>query len=171
MENCIKDLLAVAGWIGDTYPPADKYLFATSFGGYIALLASDGLAGYRMILRAPAVTMPQVLLRSVLKITPEEFERRKCVPCGFERKMQLPYSFYRDLLRYDPFCKEYDRDILVIQGNRDDVVPPEDVRAFVQNREHVRLFLLENADHRFKNEGEIGRIVQETVKFMDQTQA
>ena len=167
VENCINDLLSVAKWIDDNYPSAEKYIFATSFGGYISLLSSDGLANYKMILRAPAVTMPKVLLESVLKLTPEDFESKGSVACGFERKIQLPYSFYRNLTQYDPFAKDYFNDTLVIHGDKDDIVPLKDVKNFVRNRENIELFVIKNADHRFKNEGEVEQIVSETIKFMD----
>lgn len=167
VENCINDVLSLAQWIGDTYPSAEKYIFATSFGGYISLLASDKLENYKMILRAPAVTMPRVLLETVLKITPEEFECHKVIECGFERKIQLPYSFYENLTRYDPFAKEYGNDILVIHGGKDDVVPLTDVESFVKNRENIKLFVIKDADHRFKKKGEIELIVHETMMFMN----
>lgn len=168
VENCISDVLSLAQWIGDAYPSAEKYIFATSFGGYISLLSSDKLKNYRMILRAPAVTMPRILLESS-KITPEEFERKNVIVCGFERKIQLPYSFYESLTRYDPFAKEYSNDILVIHGSKDDVVPLADVESFVKNRENVKLFVIKDADHRFKKKGEIERIVHETMMFMNKT--
>lgn len=138
-----------------------------SFGAYISLLSSDKLENYKMILRAPAVTMPRVLLESVLKTTPEEFENRKVIECGFERKIKLPYSFYESLTRHDPFAKEYGNDILVIHGGKDDIVPLTDVESFVKSRDGVKLFVIKDADHRFKNKGEIELIVHETIMFMN----
>lgn len=38
VENCINDLLWIAKWVNNNYPSAEKYIFATSFGGYISLL-------------------------------------------------------------------------------------------------------------------------------------
>ena len=81
VENCINDLLAVAEWIEDTFPIAEKFIFATSFGGYISLLSLSRLQNYKVILRAPAVTMPKVLLGSVLKISAEQFEKLGTVEC------------------------------------------------------------------------------------------
>ena len=50
VENCINDLLAVAEWIEDTFPIAEKFIFATSFGGYISLLSLSRLQNYKVIL-------------------------------------------------------------------------------------------------------------------------
>lgn len=171
VENCISDLLAVAGWVTDTYPTAEKTVFATSFGGYISLLCAHRLKGYRMVLRAPAVTMPKVLLDSVLKITPEQFKSMGAVECGFERRIMLPYSFYEDLIQYDPYNNTYENPILVIHGGKDDIVPIEDVICFCHNRKNIGLVVIENADHRFKNDGEIERIVYETTRFIESASA
>lgn len=167
VENCIGDLLAVSDWISKNYPTANKFVFATSFGGYISLLASEKLKDYRMILRAPAVTMPKVLLESVLKITPEQFKEQRLVECGFERKIRLPYTFYENLVRYNPFDMEYKNEMLIIHGDKDDIVPIGDVEAFKETHDKVNLLVMKNADHRFKNSGEMDYIVHETLKFME----
>lgn len=167
VENCKSDLLTVAKWIEDTYPDAEKIVFATSFGGYISLLASDSLTGYKMILRAPAVTMPEVLLEAVLNVTANQFRKAGVIECGFERKINLPYSFYENLVCYNPYEKNYDNPVLIIHGNKDDVVPVDDVIRFCNNRKNVSLAIIENADHRFKKAGEIERVVCEATGFMD----
>lgn len=166
VQNCIDDLLTVADWIEATYPKAKKYIFATSFGGYISLLSLSKLKSYEVILRAPAVTMPKVLLESVLKISPEEFESAGVVECGFERKITLPYSFYKELIQYDPSKLAYESNVLVFHGDKDDVVPIEDVLVFCHDRENFELIVVKDADHRFKNPGEIEYIVTKTIQFM-----
>lgn len=167
VENCKSDLLAVAKWAEDSFPQAEKSVFATSFGGYISLLAADNLTEYKMVLRAPAVTMPKVLLESVLNVTAKQFKKAGIIECGFERKIRLPYSFYQDLVCFDLYEKNYDNPILVIHGNKDDVVPINDVIKFCANRKNTSLIVIDNADHRFKNKGEIERIVYETIWFME----
>ena len=101
VENCKTDLLVAAKWAEKTYPVAKKFVFATSLGGYISLLSCDNLTGYKMILRAPAVTMPKVLLESVLNVTDKQFKKKGVIECGFERRIRLPYSFYENLVCYD----------------------------------------------------------------------
>ena len=167
VENCVHDLLTVAEWIEDAYPTAEKFIFATSFGGYISLISLRTLTNYKVILRAPAVTMPKVLLESVLKISAEQFEEFGAVECGFERKITLPYSFYKGLLQYDLCSLKFDNKTLVFHGDKDDIVPIEDVMEFCESRENVNLIIIKNADHRFKNPGEIESIVSETVQFME----
>lgn len=165
-ENCKSDLLTLAEWAESAYPSAERFVFATSFGGYISLLASDSLIGYKLVLRAPAVTMPEVLLKAVLNVTAGQFKEAGVIECGFERKIRLPYSFYEGLVCYNPYEKIYHNPILVIHGDKDDVVPAEDVIKFCDNRKNTSLAVIDNADHRFKKEGEIERVVYETIGFM-----
>ena len=47
-----------------------------------------------MVFRTPAVTMPKILLKNVLKISEKDFEKVGHVECGFERRIKLSYSFY-----------------------------------------------------------------------------
>lgn len=166
VENCMNDLLAVSDWVRNSYPDSERSIFATSFGGYISLLCASKLEDFTFVLRAPAVTMPNILLNSVLKISREDFRERCKIECGFERKIQLPYIFYEELLRFSPMdicCKQ---PILIIHGDKDDVVPYEDVKAFCKTHPGTELVTIEGADHRFKNSGDICKIVNETKKFL-----
>lgn len=167
VENCKKDLCAVVDFAAEAYPEARRSIFATSFGGYISLLCAHKLGQIPLVLRAPAVTMPKVLLENVLQITAEEFRQRKTAKCGFERPIQLPYGFYEELSREeDLFQKELAVPILLIHGDCDDVVPSVDVEAFAVAHGSVSLQILQGADHRFKKPGEIETIVKLTKAFL-----
>jgi alpha/beta superfamily hydrolase len=167
VENCIRDLLTLAEWTEDFFPAQNRCVFATSFGGFVSLLAADKLKDYKMVLRAPAVTMSKSLLEKVLGITKEQFKNAGTVRCGFERKIDLPYSFYENISCYDLNKLNYKNPTLVFQGDKDDVVECGDVISFCNGRENVELIIMKNADHRFKKQGEIERIVDETMKFIE----
>ncbi len=168
VENCKKDLLAVAEYVSEKYPDADKSIFATSFGGYITLLCAELLKDFAFVLRAPAVTMPVVLLENVLKISAEAFKEQGCVCCGFERPIDLPYSFYENLLEQRNACDVcLSQRTLVIHGDRDDIVPLSDVKAFVKNQDTVTLEIIRGADHRFKNKGEAEKVTEYTGGFLN----
>ena len=166
IANCVQDLLCVAEWTRDQYPDAERYIFATSFGGYISLLCTNELSDFSFVLRAPAVTMPKCLLNSVLKVTREEFERGGVLQCGFERKINLPFAFYEEMLQYDPIKKDYQQQMLIIHGDSDDVVPYSDVVLFCQRHPQMKFITIKGADHRFKKPGEVERIIDETMWFI-----
>ena len=165
VENCMSDLLDCADLCRREYPCAEKYLFATSFGGYITLLCSRKLADFRIVLRAPAVTMPEHILTDLLKTTPEDFKRRKTITCGFERKIDLPFSFYQDLQKHrisGCFC---DVPLLIIHGDNDDIVPVEDVVSFCGSHKKAILKITGGADHRFKKPGEIEQVIADAISY------
>lgn len=167
IENCKNDLLAVIDYVVCKYPDTKKSIFATSFGGFITLLSADKLTNFTLVLRAPAVTMQKLLLDNVLKISAEDFKRENVVECGFERPIKLPYSFYEELLQQENlFNKQFILPILIIHGNRDDIVLLDDVAAFVKLQKNTRLEIIQGADHRFKNTGELEKIVDLTTRFI-----
>lgn len=160
VENCKKDLLTVAAYVQRTYPDAKKSIFATSFGGYITLLCAQDLTEFQMLLRAPAVTMPEILLKNVLNISAEAFAQQGFVSCGFERPLNLPYGFYEDLLcQEDLLRKEYRQPLYIFHGDRDDIVPLSTIEAFAKMHKNINLTIIKGADHRFKNAGETESIV------------
>ncbi|MBR5280769.1 MAG: alpha/beta fold hydrolase [Clostridia bacterium] len=168
VENCKKDLLAVAEYITELYPDTQKNIFATSFGGYISLLCYDMLADFKFLLRAPAIKMPDLLLNNVLKISENTFRSKRFIDCGYERKIRLSYSFYTELQEQeDLFNKDFRKTIYLFQGDRDDIVPLEVVSTFVNNNKNTELIVIPGADHRFKNAGEIETIVAKTKQILD----
>lgn len=167
-ENCKADLSAVIEYVFNKYPSAKKSIFATSFGGYITLLCADELHDISLVLRAPAVTMPKILLETVLKISAEDFKKAGTVVCGFERSLDLPYSFSENL---NAQKSVYDSDLtiptLIIHGDVDDIVPPADVFNFAKTQDIVKLEIIKGADHRFKNRGEIEKVIELTLDFLN----
>lgn len=169
LENCKNDLLTVAKSIRRCYPRAKYGLFATSFGAYVALLCSNRLRDFRMVLRAPAVPFAEVLLQNVLHTTRENFERAGRVTCGFERKLDLSFGAYRGFEEQDIRGRKYRRPLLVFHGTEDDVVPYERVAAFCARQPNARLVTVEGADHRFKRPGDMERVISEAVAYFLET--
>lgn len=167
-ENCKNDLLAVIEYVKEKYPSAKKSIFATSFGGYIAILCSPELHDISLVLRAPAVTMPKILLDTVLKISAENFRKAGTVRCGFERLLNLPYSFSENLNAQESvYGIKLNLPTLIIHGDLDDIVPPRDVFDFAKTQNSVKLEIIEGADHRFKNRGEIEKVIALTLDFLN----
>lgn len=169
LENCKSDLLTVAAHIRRTYPRSDYGLFATSFGGYMALLCADALPDFRMALRAPAVPFGEVLLQNVLRISREEFSGAGRVACGFERKMDVSFGAYRAFAENDLRFRVYRRPLLVFHGTKDDVVPYEQIEAFCDRQPDARLVTVPGGDHRFKRPGDMEGVLAEAVAYYLET--
>lgn len=161
----MRDLCATADWCRQRFPNENKYLFATSFGGYISLLCSRDLEDFSIVLRAPAVTMGEHILTDLLQITPEEWKERGSVVCGFERRIDLPYRFYEELRLHSLSDRECDPPLLILHGDADDVVPCEDVAAFCASHANAKLQMIRGADHRFNKPGELDQVVGLTLAY------
>lgn len=168
IENCKNDLLDVLSYAKSLYPHASISIFATSFGGYVTLLCADRLVDLKLVLRAPAVSMPKILLENVLKMNAEEFRKKGSVSCGFEREIQLPYSFYEDLLQQENVLeKEIFQQSLILHGDNDNIVPISDILDFGKIQKNTKINVIQGADHRFKKKGEIEKIVYTTKEFLN----
>ena len=151
VKNCISSLCAVAEFVKNKYPDTNEFgIFATSFGGYISILSSIKLRSIlgdaKYVLRAP--------------------EEKGSIICGFERKIDVSFDFYKDLKENDVFEMEFSENFIVIHGDQDDIVLPEHIKCFVDKFNAGRLFVIKGADHRFKNSGELEKIIEISGEFL-----
>lgn len=162
LQNCHKSLMAAVELAQELFPYAKEWcLFATSYGAYISLLAMDELSeklGHiKLVLRAPAVRMAETFL-AVCRCSEEQLLHKGRVICGFERKMEIPYSFYEELTTHNAMAG-YDMPMMILQGDQDDIVLPKDVEFFRLLNEQAKLVVFPGTDHRFKGEGELDMVV------------
>lgn len=165
VANCKTDLLCLCKYAETLFPVTDKCIFATSFGGYITLLCMQELKNYKIILRAPAVTMPEHILTDILHISSEKLKSMKSIICGFDRKVDIAYAFYEELQLNKVANVNFDREMLIIHGNADNIVPPEDIEKFCSVNPSIRLCVIDGADHRFKKPGELKEVIRAAKKY------
>ena len=162
LSNCHKSLMCAVDLAKQLYPTAEEFcIFATSFGAYVTLLAMDELkerlGHIKLVLRAPAVRMAETFL-TMARLSEEQFLKKGRVICGFERKMEISYSFYEELTTHNAMAN-YDMPMMILQGDCDDIVLPHDVEFFRLLNEQAKLVMFPGTDHRFKREGELDMIV------------
>ncbi len=168
VETCLAYLDRTVMTLREKWEGKPLNCFATSFGGYITMLYLDvePEAFSKVILRSPAIKMHKVF-RSLL--TDEDFNRMQSgekLTLGYDRPMQIAYDFYEDLERNKIFDKkEYYGNVLILQGDKDDVVDPEDTKEYA-DRICARWKLFEGTDHRYKRPGELEQIVNYTERFL-----
>lgn len=165
LRCCLESLLAVADYARELYPHVEKFgIFASSFGAYVALLAMDDLVEKlgrpKIVLRAPAVRMNKTFLK-VARIDEASLLKKGRVVCGYERKMEIPYSFYEDLLKNNCVA-DYDMPMMILKAELDDLVEAEDVEFFRLLNGKSCLVTIPGAGHRFDHEGEMDMIVDLT---------
>ena len=175
VTNCLDDLDTVYQAIKQNYPSV-KYIvtFATSFGGYLALLYHYEHPGafHHVILRAPAIRMGTVLEHNIM--TPEmkqEVVEKGYFDFGYERVMKVTQQFLDEVKKYDvvelykgAICQDID----IIHGTRDDFVPISDSIQFCEEHQ-IPLHKIEGADHRFKGPGQIEEIIEIADEIIHKT--
>ncbi len=147
-------------------------LFATSFGGFLTLnyLKNNSYEFDKIILRAPAINMDKILADVII---PEHGfvlkDLENIINLGYEKPLLVGQKFYDDLVEtnLNNFIDEHNNYFL-IQGMKDNVVNPNYAIEFCNNNlKHCEIFKFENADHRFKNDGELEKIVEITKNILD----
>ncbi len=160
LEDCSRYLRLVVSHIQTRFDSPRLCAYATSFGGYLFLKYMSEVENPfdKTALRCPAVNMYDVLTAAIM--SEEEWDRirkGKSVLVGFDRKIEIDGAFLRSLKQADITRRDFlslADDILILQGTRDEIVPPDAVRAFAE--ENVIDFEpIEGADHRFQKPGTI----------------
>ena len=85
---------------------------------------------------------------------------------GFEKPLLLTKAFYEDVKNHDVFSQtpEYPEKIFIMHGQVDDVVPVEDTKTYSE-KNGIGLYILEGADHRYKNPGDLDMIMEQARKW------
>lgn len=171
LGNCINDLEVLQNYIKEKYTNVNKInIFATSFGAYITLLKIiKNDADYnKIILRAPAIEMANIFKDYLLGEDKEGFLMRGYSTLGFERKIKINKSFYEQL-ENNKIMNLYNKkkEILIIQGDKDNVAPIKDTINFVNKKQNIKLKVLQGADHRMKKEGELEKVITWTMEYLN----
>lgn len=154
LSDCNLYISTVLEYIKKRYGSPEIYGYATSFGGYLFLkyIAENGNPFKRLALRCPAIDMYNVLQSAIMS---DEDQKAIChnkpVSVGFDRKIKINRAFLDDLKNNDIRNNDYSGycgDILIIHGNKDEVVPVEWSREFADNN-LLEFSEADNADHRF----------------------
>ena len=173
IENCLADLDAVvkhlrpaAAAVPSGSTPAPLFCFATSFGGYLAMLDYRRHPEHfdRILLRSPALRMGKVLRSFLDEDHMRRFRDGEALNFGFDRPLFLHYDFLSDLETPDhdaflPLAGIGRSPIAIIHGDADDVVPVTDSLRFAADN-HLPIRIVKGADHRYKKPGELEQIIE-----------
>ena len=117
-----------------------------------------------MALRAPAVTMGEHVLLDLLETTEDAFRQRGTIPFGSGRPLNVPFRFYRELQNLAVADQTYDQPILVLHGDKDEVVPYDDVVRFCSMHPAMQLRTLHGAGHEFAKD-EMDAAMRDAIRF------
>ena len=168
LENCLEDIQVVENTYKQKYPNVEIDYFATSFGAYLLLLklAKKPRKTNKIVLRCPAICMDKIFKNAILKEPFYLFKQRGYTIVGYVRKLKINFSFYKELEENQIFheYQEKNNQILIIHGDQDNMAPIEDSFRFHKEYD-TKMIVIKGADHRFKKEGELEKVVQYAKDF------
>ena len=167
IENCMKDLETVYEYIKKEYK-VPLWCFATSFGGYLAMVyhSIHPEAFEKILLRSPALKMGQIMTAFMNEDQRRSFLEGARLDFGLAQPLLLARDFYEDVCRHDVFSliPAHPERILIIHGDRDDVVPPQHSIDYA-SRYGIAIHLLKGADHSYDNPGDVDWVMNEADRF------
>lgn len=156
VDVCISYINAVIDYVRNKYGENIKIsFFAISFGAYILLnkLIGDSNKYDNIVFRSPAFNMKEIFINCLLKESFYEYKKNGKARAGHGGKMEVPYSFYEDLINNDLYSNYHERrKILIIQGSLDDTASIEDTYKFIENRPEIDLIEVNNMKHHMEPE-------------------
>lgn len=175
LNECFESFYKIINFINSNEILKGKPLsiFATSFGGFIALncLSKKRINTEKVILRAPAIFMQDVLKNVLLPFQGCDLDmlRAKTINMGYEKSLLIDYKFYDDLCK-NSLDKNFklNKFLYIIQGRKDNIVDPKQNEKFFERfaKDNFKIFYIETADHRFKHTGELEKIVEITKNIL-----
>lgn len=171
--DCLNSIKIVFDYVKGNYKNIPISVFATSFGGYLTLnyLSKNNENLHKLILRAPAVYMYSILENVIL---PEhnftKNDLNKTINLGYEKSLLVNNKFLSDLKNTNlEKAQTTNNFIYILQGKQDDVVNPDDNDRFFNKyypNKHKFIYF-KNANHRFKNPGELKKIISDTLSILN----
>ena len=173
VENCLSDMEDVMTHLKALYPDKIFSCFATSFGGYMTVIYHQKHPQdfRKIILRSPAVKMAEVLLDFMNERQRDTFFAGEKLDFGFgDHSLILGKAYYESLLKYPVYDMIVSRPerFAIIQGDADEIVSPDDVRAFA-DKNGILLHCVPGADHQYTNPGGLQAVLAATAEIMRET--
>ena len=156
LQSCVDTLLGAAGYGLEQFPDTRELcVFATGFGAYVTLTALNDLlelpVKVKLVLQTPSVRMDKTLLAMLGRSAETlRLEERCTVPAP--RPFDVTYRFYEEL-RQNGMPELPAIPVLILQGEKDDYIDPENLLAFRHGSEEAKLVIIPGASHRFQEEG------------------
>lgn len=170
LNKCLNYLDKVINSVKKEFSNVPISIFTTSFGAYLSLnyLENNTTSCKNIILRSPAIFMDKVLENILAKNGYYVQDLTKSnVNLGFERPIFVNLKFLTDLRKNSLRKYKFTNYIDIIQGDKDDIVDIcKNEQYYKQNFLDYSLYYIKGADHRFKNAGELDKIIEIVNKIL-----
>lgn len=170
LSNCLDSLSAVEEYLTENYPGAEICYFGSSFGGYILgiYLSRKLNSGHKAFMRCGAVIFPELVLGDlhaepdpeVMKI----LDTQGYIETEIDGQTARFSKEFLEELRANSMVEIYDKakpdnvEIAFVHGEKDPVVPMEQVKAFAE-RHGYPITVIPEEGHSISNAPESPGIV------------
>jgi len=173
VTNCLDDITAVYDFAKSIAPAAEISLFGSSMGANFLLnwISRENKKGTRpvknVVCRCAAVCLRSILESKIGEDNMQKYRDTGWVEMGYERKMKVPYAFFREVEKYDCFqlFRKGKENYLFLHGTEDETALLADIRRFTHLYK-LTLVEIPGAGHRFTEPGEMEKVVFETVGYI-----
>lgn len=170
LRGCVETLVAVARYAREEYPAVpDLCLFATGFGAYVTLIALPELlklpGRVKLVLQTPSVRMDRTLL-AMMGLTSQTLWAMDRYTLPTPRPLTVTYRFYEELASHSTMA-EVPIPMLILHGQRDAYVAPEDLRMFYDLNDRAELVIFPGVTHQFLEPGAWDMVVDLTRDWFD----
>lgn len=173
VSNCLDDITAVYDYVKSVAPAAEISLFGSSMGANFALnwISRENKKGTRsvknVVCRCAAVCLRSIYESRVGEENMSKYREVGWVEMGQERKMKVPYTFYKELEKYDIFqlFRKGKEHYLFLHGTNDETALLEDARRFTHLYK-LTLIEIPGAGHHFQDPGEMEKMAFEAVSYI-----
>ena len=167
LADCGAYFGAVVRWAKETLRAEELDCYASSFGGYLALkyVLENGDPFRFIALRSPAVNMYAVMDSLMTDADRALIAKGREAQVGFDRKIAVGTAFLEELKRADVASTDLGSiadSVLIIHGEKDEVVPIAAVEAFAE-RNGVDFIPLPKGDHLFSNP----KLMTEAIQYVE----
>ena len=167
-DYCLEYIRTAVSFLKNSYGSVPIYCFATSFGGYIAMLyhLNHPDTFEKIFLRSPALNIADTLTGFMNENQMTDFMNGKELDFGFDRPLLLTKAHYDDIKAHDIFSSApmYPEKIFIIHGEVDDVVSVKDSQLYAE-RNGIKFYVLAGADHRYKNPGDVETVMEKAKEW------
>ena len=154
IKSCLDLIEDTENYIKSRFPNIPIYMFASSFGAFLALLymTEKKSSVKKLFLRCTAVNMKKILFDST---EPDEWKELKqsgfIINSHFLRPVRLSLDFYNEIEKYDLFkifSKPKDISLKMVHGDCDQIASYEEAVKF-SKQFGIELETIQGSDHVF----------------------
>ena len=162
----IRDVEQAHHYLRNRYPHAKIGLTGSSIGGAAVYYAAPNLDITGVAPMCPALDSQKVWKKRAGATKMKEWEKKGSITYTTYagQKQTLAYQYYEDAGDYDPEKVKITVPVLIVHGDKDQIVPYADSQKISKSKGHT-LIKIKGADHNFTGDGQQDKRIHAVIDF------